>query len=181
MMSLLREIVRLKRAWLVVIALLFLVTVVLFILVDGSQAPRIAAARTNWSDLRRQAVLAGHADPAAAYGRNRDDLETLRGRIPPRRQFPRVLGEILEQAASCGLNSGRISYQPRAIAEQRLLAYGVSMSVSGRYAAVKNFLAELLGNRELVVVETLSLANADFMEERVTMDLRLTIYLREDA
>ena len=175
------EILRLKRRPLIVGLLLLLVTIALFVVVDGYQAPRIAAAQTKWSELRRQVALSGRTDLSAVYRRNAIDLDALKGRIPPRSQFPRILGEILEQAASSGVSRGPISYKPRAIGEEKLLAYGVTMNVSGRYAAIKSFLADLLNSRELVVVEDFSLTAGDFMEEKVTMDLHLTIYLREDA
>lgn len=175
------ELLRLKRRPLIVVALLALVTLALSVAVDGYQAPKIAAAQTKWSELRRQVALGDHRDVASVYRQGGIDLETVRGRIAPRRQFARLLGEVLEQAASSGVITGPLSYKPRTIKEENLLAYAVTMSVSGRYAAVKSFLTDLLNSRELVVVEDFSMANNDFFEEKVVMDLHLTIYLREDA
>jgi type IV pilus assembly protein PilO len=175
------EMVRRKMRLLIAIALLALLTVALFIVVDGYQVPRIAAAQMKWSDLRRQVAVSGRGDITNTYKQGKIDLETLRGRIPPKRQFPRLLGDILEQAVSSGVTTGPITYKPRVIKDEGLMAYELAMSVNGRYAAIKSFLADLRKFRELVVVDDFSLINSDVFEENVTMDLHVTIYLREDA
>jgi type IV pilus assembly protein PilO len=175
------EIIRRKRRLLIAVALLALLTVVLFIVVDGYQVPEIAAAQMKWSELRRQVAVAGRGDITKAYKQGKIDLEILRGRIPPKRQFPRLLGDILEQALSSGVTTGPITYKPRVIKDEGLLAYELAMSVNGRYAAIKSYLADLRKFRELVVVDDFSLTNSDVFEESVTMDLHVTIYLRGDA
>jgi len=175
------ELVRQKKRLLLSVAVLALFTVALFITVDGYQLPEIAAAQTKWSDLRREVALLGRRDIATTYKQGKIDLETLKGRIPPKRQFARVMGEILEQAASSGVATGSITYKARVVKDEGLLAYDLTMSVNGRYAAIKSFLADMRKFRELVVVNEFSLVNSDYYEENVTMDLQLTIYLREDA
>lgn len=181
MKALTLELLRLKRRPLIAVALLSLVTLALSVAVDGYQAPKIAAALTKWSELRRQVALGDQRDVTRVYRQAGVDLDTLRARVAPRRQFARLLGEILEQAASSGVVTGPLSYKPRTIKEEHLLAYAVTMSVSGRYAAVKSFLADMLNSRELVVVEEFSMANSDLFEEKVTMEIHLTVYLREEA
>lgn len=175
------EIVRLRKWWLLCAGLLLLLCVGLSVAVDGYQKPKIAARREKWSELRRQVAVAGNRDLSALYRKGNADLAALRERIPPRRQFPRLLGDILEQASSSGVSMGPITYKPRQLGQERLLAYELSLGVSGGYAAVKSFLADLLKSRELLVVDEVTLTNADLFEENVTMDLRLTVYLREDA
>lgn len=175
------EIVRQKKRLLIAIALLALLTVALFVAVDGYQLPEIVAAQMKWGDLRRQVVVAGRGDVTNTYKQGKIDLETLKGRIPPKRQFPRLLGDILEQAVSSGVATGPITYKPRVIKDEGLLAYELAMSVNGRYAAIKSFFADLRKFRELVVVDDFSLTNSDVFEENVTMDLHVTIYLRGDT
>lgn len=181
MRTALLEIFRLKKTFVLAIVPLALLTAALFIIVDVYQEPKIAAAQLKWSGLRRQVAFTGRGDVSAIFRQGAADLERLRTRIPPKRQFPRLLGEILEQAASCGVTTGSMTYKPHLIRGESLLTYELTMAVSGSYAAVKNFLADLRNNRELVVVNTFSLTNSDLFEENLTMDLHLTIYLREDA
>ena len=180
MRTVLLEIVRRKKHLFISVCTLALLSITLFVAVDGYQSREIAARQLKWGELRLQIAGAGRRDVSALYKQGKSDLETLRGRIPAKRQFPRLLGDILEQAASSGVTTGPMNYKPSVLKDEKLLAYELRMGVSGSYAAIKSFLADLLSNRELVIVDDVILTNSDLYEENVTMDLRLTIYLRED-
>jgi Tfp pilus assembly protein PilN len=174
------EILRLRRRILILILVLVLLNVGLLIVAALYQAPALDRARTTWGDLRRRAGIAGRTDVAAIYRGGRADLEQLRTHIPLKRQFPRLLAGIFETASSDGVSVGSIAYKPASVKNGTgLLLYGISLSVSGSYAAVKNFLADLQNRDELLVVEGLGMSNSDPFEERVVMDLRLTMYLQE--
>ena len=103
------------------------------------------------------------------------------GFTPEKRDFARILSELLEAAASSAVEVGPISYKPVPIKEEALLSYQLSLSVSGRYAAVKSYLSDLQNSPELIVVDTVSFSNSDLFVEKVVMDLRITVYLREGA
>jgi type IV pilus assembly protein PilO len=123
--------------------------------------------------------VAGKADVATIYRRGSEDLKKLATRVPAKRQFPRVLGDILDAAASNALMTGGVSYKPQTIkGRETLLVYGVSMTVGGSYAAVKSFLSDLQKNSELIVVESINLSKSDLYEENVVLDLRLSVYLQ---
>lgn len=175
------ELIRLKRRWLIALGLLLLVNAALFALIGAWQEPALGESRRAWNDLRGRAAALGRGDVTAAYRQGKSDLERLRGMIPARREFPRLLGDIMDAAASSGVAVGGLSYKPQVVKDENLLAYGVTMSVNGRYAAVKSFLADLQGNRELVVIDGVGLSNPDPFVESVSMELRLTVYLREGA
>ena len=175
------EIFRQMPRRLLATGLLLLVTLGFWIAVDGYQRPKIAAAQQRWSELRSQVAVAGRNDVSALYRQGNVDLETLKSRIPPKRQFPRLLGEMLEQASSNGITTGPITYKPHDLKDDKLLMYELTMGVSGGYAALKSYLADLQRNRELVVIEDVTFTNSDLFEENVTMDLKLRIYLREDT
>ena len=175
------EFFRRKKRLLGAIVALFILTLILFVAVDSYQKPEIAEAQQKWSELRKRASVGRFRDASAIYKKNEADLEKLKERIPSKRMFPQLLGEILEQAASNGVSTGKITYKPLAIEEEKLLAYELSMGVSGGYASVKSFLTDLLKKRELIVVDNVSWINSDAFEENVTMDLRMTIYLKGDS
>lgn len=175
------EIIREKKLVLVVILLLILLNALLMILVDSYQAKALVATHTRWSDLRRQAASLGQADAAALYRQGAGDLEKIKTRIPAKREFARVLGDLFESASSSGVSTGSISYKPETIKGEGLLSYQLSISVNGSYAAIKSYLADLQQNPELIVVENVTFSNSDLFVENVTMDLHLTIYLREGA
>lgn len=158
-----------------------LFNIFLFFAISGYLVPAIHKATSKGDDLRRKVLAAGQSDVTTVFNQGKIDLGLLKEKVPARRQFPRVLGDILDAAASSQVMTGNITYKPAAIKDENLLAYSVSITVGGTYAAVKSFLADLQNYRELIVIDGLGLANTDPYEEFVTMELRMTIYLREGA
>jgi type IV pilus assembly protein PilO len=105
------------------------------------------------------------------YRQGVSDLEKLNSRIPLKREFARVLSDIIETTSDSGVAVGAISYKPVTIKDEALLSYQLSFAVSGDYAAVKSCLSDLQQNPELVVVDSITLANSDLYEEKVVMNL----------
>lgn len=173
-----RELFRQKRRLLIAVAVLLLLDLGLFVANTVYLAPAIVTSQTSWNDLRQRVAVAGKADVVLVYRRGIDDLNKIATKIPAKRQFSRVLGDILDSAVTSGVITGAVSYKPQVVKGQDLLLYTVSMSVSGSYAAVKSYLADLQKSNELVVVDSISLANSDLYEENVVMEIRLNIYLQ---
>lgn len=167
-----------KKRTLIVAVVLLLLNIGLYALNAGYYEPEIAASQASWTDLRQRVAAAGRADVATVYRRGVDDLKKLASLVPVKRQFPRVLGDILDAAASSAVVTGNVSYKPQTIKGQDLLAYGITMTVGGSYAAVKSFLGDLQKYSELVVIDGFTLSKNDFFEENVVMDLHLTVYLQ---
>lgn len=173
-----RELFRQKRRLLIALAVLLLLDIGLFITLNVYLEPAIIVAQASWNDLRQRVAVAGRSDVASVYLRGIDDVSKITLKIPSKRQFPRVLGDILDSAASSGVVTGTVNYKPQVVKGHDLLIYGVSMTVSGSYAAIKSYLGDLQKISELIVVESISLSNSDLYEENVVMDLRLSIYLQ---
>jgi len=172
------ELFRQKKRMLIAALVLLLLNIALYTVTSGYLEPKIAASQALWTDLRQRVAVAGRADVATVYRRGVDDLKKLASRVPVKRQFPRVLGDILDAAASSAVVTGNVSYKPETIKGEDLLAYGVSMTVSGSYAAVKSFLGDLQKTSEMIVIDGVTLSKSDLYEENVVMDLRLTVYLQ---
>jgi len=166
---------------LVAAGLLALITLGLYVSVSTYLAPAVIAAQAQWNDLRSRTAAIGRGDVTSVYAKGQADLRAFEERIPLKRQFPRVLGDLMESASSSGVTIGSLSYKPERVKDENLLAYVLTLKVGGRYAAQKSFLADLLSSREMVVVDGFSLSNSDAFEEYVVMDLHLTVYLREGA
>jgi len=180
MTQILLEIIRQRQRILAVVLALLVLNIAVLVFLKAYLAPAISGAQTTWGDLRRRVAVAGQNDASTIYRRGKADLEQLRTHIPPKNQFPRLLGVIFDTAASDDVRVGTITYKPMAVKENpALLSYGLSLSVGGSYAAVKNFLADLQKNGELIVIDGMSMANNDPYEENVSMDLHVTVYLRE--
>ena len=175
------EIVRQKWRLLSVILSLLLLNIFIGILVSSYQLPSLVGLQTKWSELRQKAARSGQMDATTLHQQGSADLEKLKASIPERSQFARILSELFEAAASSAVDVGTISYKPAQIKEEALLSYQLSLSVSGSYAAVKSYLADLQNNSELIVVDSVTFSNSDLLSENVVMDMRLTVYLREGA
>lgn len=181
MNQIIAEILRKKKVVLVIVMVLILLNMALMVLSSVYQTPALAVAQTKWSELRRQVASAGRTDAAALYRQGLTDLERVKTKIPAKREFARVLSDLLEAASSSGVTTGAISYKPLPIKDEGLLSYQVSFSVNGSYAAIKSYLADLQKNPELVIIDTIALSNSDPFDENLVMDLRIAIYLREGA
>lgn len=175
------ELFRQKRGFLIIAGTLLLANAILITLINGYQESALSEAKRKWTDQRNRVAAVERGDVTAAYQQGKRDLDKLETMIPPKGQFPRLLGDILDAAASSGLTMGTVTYNPKAVKDENLLSYGMTMTVGGSYAAVKSFLADLQKNRELVVIDDIKLTNSDPFEEKVTMEVILTVYLREGA
>lgn len=175
------EIIRQKWRLLSIILVLLLLNLASGIVVSSYLRPLVAELQAKWSNLRSLAARSSQADTVSLYQQGISDLTRLQIKIPEKRQFARVLSDLLESAASSDVEVGAISYKPFQVKEEHLLSYQLSLSVSGGYAAVKSYLADLHDNPELIVVDSVAFSNTDLLAEHVVMDLRMTVYLREDT
>jgi Tfp pilus assembly protein PilO len=173
------ELLQQKKRTLVVALVMLALNIGLYAAAAGYLEPKVAATQASWNELRQRVAVAGRVDVATVYRRGVDDLNKLTAMVPVKRQFPRVLGDILDAAASSAVITGNVSYKPQTVkGRDDLLAYGISLTVGGSYAAVKSFLADLQKNSEMIVIDGISLSNSDLFEEKVILDLRLTVYLQ---
>ncbi|MDU0459786.1 MAG: type 4a pilus biogenesis protein PilO [Geobacteraceae bacterium] len=175
------EILRQKKFTIAMILALILLNLALFALINYYQTSALATAQERWSDLRRKAATVGRADSTSLYRQGLSDLEKLKTRIPAKREFARVLSDLMESAAGSGVQTGSISYKPQVIKEEGLLSYQLTFSVRGSYAAIKSYLADLQENPELIVVDDVAFSNNDPLVENVEMNLRITVYLQGGA
>lgn len=181
MIGTLREIVRQKQRLLIPLAILLLLNIALLLVSGLYQNPLLTSLESRLAELRRKVAIAGKRDVATVYKQGRADLETLLKAVPAKRKFPVLLGEIMEAAHSEGVAIGNVTYKPAEVKEEHLFSYSITMALSGDYAELKSFIYDLQQIRDLVVVEQLSMTNSDPFTENITMELRLTVYLREGA
>lgn len=181
MNQLIMEIYREKQASIILILLLIVLNVTLMLLISYYQEPLITNSQSQWNDHRRRIASAGSVDAASIYRQGTGDLEKFLAKVPAKREFARVLGDILEKASANSVVAGKISYKPVVVKETGLLSYQLSFSVNGEYAAVKSYLADLQNYPEILVVENVDFSNNDLFVENVEMHLRITVYLQGGA
>ena len=179
MIEMAQEIFVQKRTTVMALVALLLTAVALSSFDRFYLAPQASEAQNKWSKLRGQVAAAGKNDASSIYGQGRTDLTTLKSHIPARRDFPVLIGKIREMAAASNVTTGDITYKPATVKEVSLLSYSVSLAASGSYAAVKSFLSDIMGMKELLVIESVTFSNSDMFADHVSMDLKLTLYLQE--
>jgi len=181
MRRLVRELLQRQKARLIAIGLLLLLNILSFAVIGIFQTPALERKRGTTAEQRKQLDALARGDVTAAYRTARSDLEKIQSRILPKRRFAALLGEIAESSSQCGVTTDSITYKPDFIKDRKLLAYQITMAVSGRYSGVRCFLYEMQTREDLVVVDGFVLKNDDAYKENVSMELKLTAYLRDDA
>jgi type IV pilus assembly protein PilO len=172
------EIVRQKWRILSTIGFMLLLNVIFSIVISSYQLPLILSLQAKWNDVRQKAARSSKVDAGTMYKQGTADLEKLNALIPEKREFARILSDLIEAAAASSVEVGAISYKPVQLKEEPLLSYQLSLSVSGSYAGVKSFLSDLHKSQELLIVDTVTFSNSDLYVENVVMNVQLTVYLR---
>jgi hypothetical protein len=177
MMQLLLEIIRRSKLWILAAALFAFANIIFLAVIALYQAPALDKQREAWKRLSSTS----RNDPGDAFRKGKNDIEKLQTMIPSRRRFPYVLGELLDTAASCSVVPGELKYKSKVVKDRKLLTYEVTMPVTGQYGAMKLFLSELQAKEGLIVIDDIKLSNDDPYVEKVSMEVKLTVYLKDDA
>jgi type IV pilus assembly protein PilO len=175
--ELFRQILMTRRKSFVIIAVLVVLNIGLFAYSSAYLEPQLTGLQQKWSEMRRQAAAGALIDPASVYRQGRTDLENWRARISPKKEFASFIGELFETATNNSLRVGAITYKPGQVKGEELLAYAIGFNVSGKYAAIKSFIADLEKLKEIAVIDNISL-NGKSDEESVDMRVQMTAYFR---
>jgi type IV pilus assembly protein PilO len=176
-----KRIISLRRVSFIGLAFLAIFDIGVYTYIHACQAPRLAALQNQWFEKRRLVHGGDMLDAAGIYQRGVADLATWRARISTRKDFARVVGELFETAANNSLAMGSIGYKPAIFKEEQLLAYAVSLNVSGKYASIKSFISDLCNSREMMTVDNISLSNTSATEETVDLRVQMTLYCRAEG
>jgi type IV pilus assembly protein PilO len=141
-------------------------------------SPRVEAQQRQLLHLQAEARQMGGDNGDQILRQSREDLQTFRQAIPPKSGLTALVQEIFTLAAQAGLVIERVSYQPREVAEQGLLHYGLTFSVGGSYGQLKKFIFSLEQSPRLLAIEDISLSGAD--HQTVNLSIRLLTYFRPD-
>ncbi len=179
--KLIEQILRARLKSFILIAVLVLLNGGLYVYVSFLQAPRLTALQNAWFEKRRVAEKSTAMDTTAIYRQGTADLANWRARIAPKKDFARIVGELFETAASNSLVVGSVAYKPIPITDENLLAYTIGFNVSGKYAGIKSFLADLMRSREIMTVDNISLNSSRGPEESVDLKVQLTAYFRTEG
>jgi len=145
------------------------------------QRPELEKARVDWF-ARREALARGEIQGDATRFQNGvRDLDLFQKRLAPKKDFAALLSRMYQTAKDNSLSLNGISYKPAQIKGEEMLTYGISFTVSGNYASVKSFLADLVRYPEMVTVDSISLNSASPTEESVNLRVQTTAYLKSEG
>lgn len=98
--------------------------------------------------------------------------------FPKKENIPNLLRVIYRTAEGQGLLLAEGSYQLVLLKDTRLAAYQISLPVTGSYAQVRQFVAQLLHALPTVAVDELHFARDAITNAQLEAKIRLTLYLR---
>ena len=162
------------------ILILITINIGLYIYSSAYLEPNLATLQKEWSEKRALAAGGTVLDAASIYRQGTSDLAAWRERIYPKKEFARFIGDLFETANNNTLTVGAITYKPEPIKDENLLAYSIGLNVSGKYAAIKSFIADMERLRAIAVINNISL-NGKATEKSVDMRLQLTAYFRVEG
>lgn len=180
-MKLLLVIINQRKKSFAVIAALVAMNVLLFSFIVFYQNSRLQDLQATWFEQRRLAKAGESRAPIAIFRDGKADLATFRERIPEKREYTRLVGELLELAENNGLSTGSITYKPSEIKNENLVTYAVTMNVAGKYAGIKSLIFDIQRLPEIITIDSLALNGEGLTEESVDMRLQLTVYLKTEG
>lgn len=176
----LRDIFAARPKSIVFIAFLALLSLALQLYLSLRQQPELEKAQVAWF-AKRDALAKGEIlGDSAKYQNGLRDLDLLQKRMIPQNEFPALLSRLYETAQSNSLALKGITFRAPAKGDA-LPTYGVSFIVSGRYASIKSFLADMVRYPELVTVDSVSLSNTSRIEELVDLRVQTSVYLKKEG
>jgi type IV pilus assembly protein PilO len=176
--DMLRDILRARKRLLAFVVFLALLNLALALYLSLWQRPELARAQGEWF-AKREAIKSGESvGTAAGYQNGVRDLAAFEKRLIPKKDFARFLSELYDICKANSLTMKGISYKPTVIKGEDVVSYGISFTLSGRYASVKSFIADFQRLREMVTLDALSLSNASNVEENVDLRVQITAFLK---
>jgi type IV pilus assembly protein PilO len=169
-----------RRKSFMAILVLLLANLGLYIYYAYFLEPRVAGLQTRWAEKRLQAAAGSTLDAAAVYRQGKADIAEFRSRIPLKKGFAAFIGGLFETATDNSLQIGTITYRPSQLKGENLIAFSIGFNVSGKYAAIKSFIADIEGMREIAVIDNISLSGKSD-EEYVDLRLQMTTYFRVEG
>lgn len=177
--KLIKEILKAQPKTFIVIGALISVNIGIYLYASFYQIPRLEELQSSYFSKRRPAGERA-LDTASVYRQGEEDLKAWRARIIPKKGFAAYLGSLFETAANNSLAPKGMSYKITQLKDESLIAYTMDFNVTGKYGAVKRFIADLGRMREIMTIDNISLSNSKATEDAVALKVQLTVYLRPE-
>ena len=171
----LKEIVRQRRRQLILLGCLLLVATAVYLLRVSVLQEKLVDARRDWAQQRTQLKQKTMQGKAELYDTAQLDFAKFTSRIPDKKEFARVIGELFEYADNNSLSIGSVSYKPVKTING-YLEYQINIDVTGRYGEIKSFLTDINQAKEIITVDEVKFnKGGKLFDDEVTMRAILTV------
>ena len=179
--DMLRDIIEARRKSFGLLALIALVDLALILYLSLWQDPALEKTQKEWFAKRDAAVRGVDRGVTARYRDAERDLDLFQGRLIGKKDFAGFLSELFAIAKTNSVPIKGITYKSAAIKDQGLVYYVISFSVTGKYASVKSFIADLARFPKMVTLDAISLGNSSPTEESVNLNVQMTVFLKPEG
>jgi type IV pilus assembly protein PilO len=181
MLRVLLEIVRQRRRQLLFIGALVLVGIIAYFTRILLLQEQLVSARREWSNQRTQVKQKSFLGKAEQYDTWVRDYALFAARIPPQRDFARIISDLFETAENNSLSVGSVTYKPEK-SRAGYLEYTITLDLTGTYGGIKSFLADINQARDLITINTLGLSKSGkLFEEEVKLRVSLGVLFGMEA
>jgi Tfp pilus assembly protein PilO len=182
-MSILKQIVLLRKRTFIGLALLFAGALALQLVIKLYQGPKVEKLQAEWMQLREQEGRgAALQDKETLYRNGVADLAKFHAKVYPKIQFAKFIGELYETASKNGLELTSITYKPTIGKDEQLINYALAISVNGKYAQLKKFIYDLgSGNSNILAIDSIAMTATGATAESVQLQLAITSWFKAGA
>lgn len=158
--------------------LILLVNLAFYTAVIQRQRDRVGRLEAVYSQKRNPAGLGLEGERIAGYMVAGEEVKEFEASLPPKEEFVERLKEMHDLLERHGLTMDRITFKPEAVGSLNLWKYTSAFDVTGRYAQLKGFIADLQNSPHLFCLEKLSFINRSSTRETVDMKLEVATYFK---
>jgi type IV pilus assembly protein PilO len=179
--EMLREIIAVRRKSFGLLALFLVLDLALWLFLSLWQQPALDKAQIDWFAQREAAARGADRGKSARYQDAERDLQQFLARVIDKKDFAAFLSELFATAHSNSLALKTITYKPTPTKEVGITSYAIGFDVTGKYAGVKSFLADLARFPKLVTLDSVALGNSSQTAETVNLRIQMTVFLKTEG
>ena len=122
--------------------------------------------------------LPGMKDKQDVFVEAKKEIQFFKNQLPARTDISEFTAELFEILNRHGLSFSNTVYKQEDSDLQDLLKYTASLTINGKYASLKAFLADIQESRSLFCIQSLLFKNKSEEDESIDMQLNLATYFR---
>lgn len=165
------------RFW-TVCALVLLFNVLFCWINTGEKQRQIRELRERYAAERRKIPVSAQGNETMQkYIQTKEALQLFRKKLPEENAFRSIEDKLRGMAEKNGLSGDPAELRPENISEMLLLRYVCTLRISGPYAGLRQFLADVQNAPELLCIENFSIRSS-LKKGNAEMELSLSTYFR---